>query len=58
MSITIQPAAGMSAGATVRAEPRHVKVPYINERKKYDLIIAASGRSIFKRIMKMLEYMP
>ena len=47
MSIEIQPAAGMSAGATVRTEPRHVKVPYINERKKYDLIIAASGQIVY-----------
>ena len=47
MSIEIQPAAGMSAGATIRTEPRHVKVPYINERKKYDLIIAASGQIVY-----------
>ncbi len=47
MSVAIQPAAGMSAGGTVRAEPRHVKVPYINERKKYDLIIAASGQVVY-----------
>ena len=47
MSIDIQPAAGMSAGATVRTEPRHVKVPYINERKKYELIIAASGQVVY-----------
>lgn len=47
MSIEIQPAAGMSAGATVRTEPRHVKVPYINDRKKYDLIIAASGQVVY-----------
>jgi len=47
MSIEIQPAAGMSAGAAVRTEPRHVKVPYINERKKYDLIIAASGQVVY-----------
>jgi PAS domain S-box-containing protein/putative nucleotidyltransferase with HDIG domain len=47
MSVAIQPAAGMSAGATGRAEPRQVKVPYINERKKYDLIIAASGQIVY-----------
>jgi len=47
MSIEVQPAAGRAAGATVRAEPRHVKVPYINERKKYDLIIAASGQIVY-----------
>ena len=47
MSIEIRPAAGMSAGATLRPEPRHVKVPYINERKKYDLIIAASGQVVY-----------
>ena len=47
MSIEIQPAAGMSAGATVRTEPQHVKVPYINDRKKYDLIIAASGQVVY-----------
>ncbi len=37
----------MSAGAAVRTEHRHVKVPYINERKKYDLIIAASGQIVY-----------
>jgi len=47
MSIEIRPTAGMSAGATLRTEPRHVKVPYINERKKYDLIIAASGQIVY-----------
>ncbi len=47
MSVEIQPAAGMSAGPTARTEPRHVKVPYINERKKYDLIIAASGQIVY-----------
>jgi len=47
MSIEIQPAAGMSARATIRTEPRHVKVPYINERKKYDLLIAASGQIVY-----------
>jgi len=47
MSVEVQPAAGMSAGAAARTEPRHVKVPYINERKKYDLIIAASGQVVY-----------
>jgi PAS domain S-box-containing protein/putative nucleotidyltransferase with HDIG domain len=47
MSVEIQPATGMSAGAAARTEPRHVKVPYINERKKYDLIIAASGQVVY-----------
>jgi PAS domain S-box-containing protein/putative nucleotidyltransferase with HDIG domain len=47
MSVEIRPAADMSAGASVRAEPRHAKVPYINERKKYELIIAASGQVVY-----------
>ncbi|MBE3112047.1 MAG: PAS domain S-box protein [Acidobacteria bacterium] len=47
MSIEIQPAADMPAGAAVRTEPRPIKVPYINERKKYDLIIAASGQVVY-----------
>ena len=47
MAIEKRPDAGMSAGATLRTEPRHVKVPYINERKKYDLIIAASGQVVY-----------
>jgi len=47
MSIEIRSAAGLSAGAILRTEPRHVKAPYINERKKYDLIIAASGQVVY-----------
>jgi PAS domain S-box-containing protein len=47
MSVGIQSASGMSAGAAAGTEPRHVKVPYINERKKYDLIIAASGQIVY-----------
>ena len=47
MFVEIQPAAGMSASATVPTERRHVKVPYINERKKYELLIAASGQIVY-----------
>jgi PAS domain S-box-containing protein/putative nucleotidyltransferase with HDIG domain len=47
MSIEIQPAADMPTGAAVQTEPRHIKVPYINERKKYELIIAASGQVVY-----------
>jgi len=47
MSIEIRSVAGLSAGAILRTEPRHVKAPYINERKKYDLIIAASGQVVY-----------
>ncbi|MBE3125293.1 MAG: PAS domain S-box protein [Acidobacteria bacterium] len=47
MSIEIQPAADMPAGTPIRTEPRQTKVPYINERKKYELIIAASGQVVY-----------
>jgi len=47
MSIEIQPAADMSAGAAVRTEPWRAKVPYINDRKKYELIISASGQVVY-----------
>ena len=45
--MAIRPAAGISTGIAVRTEHRHTKVPYINERKKYELIIAASGQVVY-----------
>ncbi len=47
LSLEIRAFAGLAAGPAVRTEPRHVKVPYINERKKYELIIAASGQVVY-----------
>jgi PAS domain S-box-containing protein/putative nucleotidyltransferase with HDIG domain len=47
MSLEIRPAAGLSSGPAVRTERRAGKVPYINERKKYELIIAASGQVVY-----------
>jgi len=47
MSLQIRTARGASAGAAGQGEPPHVKVPYINERKKYELIIAASGQVVY-----------
>jgi PAS domain S-box-containing protein/putative nucleotidyltransferase with HDIG domain len=38
---------GASGGADAGTETRPTKVPYINERKKYDLIIAASGQVVY-----------
>jgi PAS domain S-box-containing protein/putative nucleotidyltransferase with HDIG domain len=40
-------AASAASAAPPRPEPPHAKVPYINERKKYDLIIAASGQVVY-----------
>lgn len=40
------PAAPMT-GPTVRIEAKPYKPPYINERKKYELIIAASGQVVY-----------
>jgi len=47
MSLEMQPAAGPSSGPAVWTEPRRRKVPYINERKKYDVLIAASGQIVY-----------
>ena len=47
MSLEIVSAADLAAGSAVRPEPRHYKVPYINERKKYELIIAAAGSAVY-----------
>lgn len=47
MSLRALSATGSTPGRSVRPEAPHVKVPYINERKKYELIIAASGQVVY-----------
>jgi PAS domain S-box-containing protein/putative nucleotidyltransferase with HDIG domain len=47
MSLGAASAAGSAPGRSVRPEAPHVKIPYINERKKYELIIAASGQVVY-----------
>jgi PAS domain S-box-containing protein/putative nucleotidyltransferase with HDIG domain len=46
-ALKIRGASDLSAGPSLRTESRQVKVPYINERKKYELIIAASGQVVY-----------
>jgi PAS domain S-box-containing protein/putative nucleotidyltransferase with HDIG domain len=46
-ALEIRDAAAASDGLAVRTEAPNYKAPYINERKKFELIIAASGQIVY-----------